>query len=122
VTRELVVAAVELAVWHGVFAPRGTPPVIVQKLSAALIGALKDPDLVKRFREISTEPMSATRLRRKPRSARSQARSTAGRRSSRRPANTRISHTSQAQRPIGLMLEQRAATLRHYRWHPLARG
>src|SRR4029077_20199885 len=32
----------ELAVWHGVFAPRGTPPAIVQKLSAALIGALKD--------------------------------------------------------------------------------
>jgi tripartite-type tricarboxylate transporter receptor subunit TctC len=49
----------ELAVWHGVFAPRGTPPAIVQKLSAALIGALKDPNLVKRFREISTEPMSA---------------------------------------------------------------
>jgi tripartite-type tricarboxylate transporter receptor subunit TctC len=49
----------ELAVWHGVFAPRGTHPAIVQKLSAALIGALKDPDLVKRFREISTEPMPA---------------------------------------------------------------
>jgi tripartite-type tricarboxylate transporter receptor subunit TctC len=49
----------ELAVWHGVFAPRGTPPAIVQKLSAVLISALKDPDLVKRFREISTEPMSA---------------------------------------------------------------
>jgi putative tricarboxylic transport membrane protein len=42
-----------------VFAPRGTPPAIVQRLSAALIGALKDPDLVKRFREISTEPMPA---------------------------------------------------------------
>jgi len=49
----------ELAVWHGVFAPRGTPPAVVQKLSAALTGALKDPDLVKRFREISTEPMPA---------------------------------------------------------------
>ncbi|MEA2854763.1 MAG: hypothetical protein QOE02_4784, partial [Rhodospirillaceae bacterium] len=43
----------ELAVWHGVFAPRGTPPAIVKKLSVALIGALNDPDLVKRFREIS---------------------------------------------------------------------
>jgi tripartite-type tricarboxylate transporter receptor subunit TctC len=49
----------ELAVWHGVFAPRGTPPAIVEKLSMALIGALNDPDLVKRFREISTEPMPA---------------------------------------------------------------
>jgi putative tricarboxylic transport membrane protein len=32
----------ELAVWHGVFAPKGTPPAIVQKLSAALKGALKE--------------------------------------------------------------------------------
>jgi tripartite-type tricarboxylate transporter receptor subunit TctC len=47
----------ELAVWHGLFAPRGTPPVVVQKLSGALKAALKDPDLVKRFRDISTEPM-----------------------------------------------------------------
>jgi tripartite-type tricarboxylate transporter receptor subunit TctC len=51
----------ELAVWHGVFAPRGTPPAIVETLSRALIGALNDPDLVKRFREISTEPMPADR-------------------------------------------------------------
>jgi tripartite-type tricarboxylate transporter receptor subunit TctC len=47
----------ELAVWHGVFAPRGTPAPVVQKLAAALQAALKDPDLVKRFNEISTEPM-----------------------------------------------------------------
>jgi Tripartite tricarboxylate transporter family receptor len=83
----------ELAVWHGVSAPRGTPPVIMQKLSAALIGALKDPDLVKRFREISTDPMPADKATPQPRSARSQTRSTAGRRSSKRPANTWISYT-----------------------------
>jgi tripartite-type tricarboxylate transporter receptor subunit TctC len=47
----------ELGVWHGIFAPRGTPPAVVQKLSAALKSALKDPDLVKRFNDISTEPM-----------------------------------------------------------------
>jgi tripartite-type tricarboxylate transporter receptor subunit TctC len=51
----------ELAVWHGVFALRGTPLAIVEKLSVALIGALNDSDLVKRFREISTEPMPAER-------------------------------------------------------------
>jgi tripartite-type tricarboxylate transporter receptor subunit TctC len=51
----------ELAVWHGLFAPRGTPPVVVQKLSGALKAALKDPDLVKRFRDISTEPMPEDR-------------------------------------------------------------
>jgi tripartite-type tricarboxylate transporter receptor subunit TctC len=51
----------ELAVWHGVFAPKGTPPAIVQKLSVALKGALKDPELVKRFNDINTEPMSEDR-------------------------------------------------------------
>jgi hypothetical protein len=51
----------ELGVWHGVFAPKGTPPAIVDKLSAALKGALKDPDLVKRSHEINTEPMSQDR-------------------------------------------------------------
>jgi tripartite-type tricarboxylate transporter receptor subunit TctC len=51
----------ELAVWHGLFAPKGTPPAIVQKLSTALKAALKDPDLVKRFNDISTEPMTEDR-------------------------------------------------------------
>ncbi len=51
----------ELGVWHGVFAPRGTPPAVVQKLSAALRLALKDPELARRFGEISTEPMPDAR-------------------------------------------------------------
>jgi tripartite-type tricarboxylate transporter receptor subunit TctC len=33
------------------------PPAIVAKLSTALRTALKDPDLVKRFNDINTEPM-----------------------------------------------------------------
>ena len=51
----------ELGVWHGVFAPKGTPPAVVQKLSTALKAALKDPDLVKRFNDINTEPMPEDR-------------------------------------------------------------
>jgi putative tricarboxylic transport membrane protein len=51
----------ELAVWHGLFAPKGTPPAVVAKLSATLKAALKDPDLVKRFNDISTEPMTEAR-------------------------------------------------------------
>jgi len=47
----------ELGVWHGLFAPKGLPPAIVAKLSTALRTALKDPDLVKRFNDINTEPM-----------------------------------------------------------------
>jgi putative tricarboxylic transport membrane protein len=51
----------QLGVWHGVFAPKGTPPAIVLKLSAALKAALADPDLVKRFNDINTEPMTEDR-------------------------------------------------------------
>ena len=48
----------ELAVWHGVFAPKGTPSAVVQKLAGALKSALKDPALVRRFHEINTAPMT----------------------------------------------------------------
>jgi tripartite-type tricarboxylate transporter receptor subunit TctC len=51
----------EVAVWHGVFAPKGTPPAIVHKLSGALKAALTDPDLVKRFNDINTDPMPQER-------------------------------------------------------------
>jgi tripartite-type tricarboxylate transporter receptor subunit TctC len=47
-----------LGVWHGLYAPAGTPAPIMQKLSAALQGALKDPDLIKRFDLINTEPIA----------------------------------------------------------------
>lgn len=48
----------EVSAWHGIYAPKGTPDAIVQKLSQALQGALKDPDLVKRFGDINTDPVS----------------------------------------------------------------
>ena len=46
-------------VWHGLYAVAGTPVPIVQKLSGALQTALKDPDLIKRFDLINTEPIAA---------------------------------------------------------------
>ena len=51
----------EVGVWHGVFAPKGTPSAIVQRLSGALKAALTDPDLVKRFNDINTDPMPQER-------------------------------------------------------------
>ena len=47
----------EVGAWHGLYAPKGTPDAIVQKLSRALQDALKDPDLIKRFNDINTEPV-----------------------------------------------------------------
>jgi tripartite-type tricarboxylate transporter receptor subunit TctC len=51
----------ELGVWHGLFAPKGLPAAMVAKLSGALRTALKDPDLIKRFNDISTDPMADDR-------------------------------------------------------------
>lgn len=47
----------EVGAWHGIYAPKGTPDEVVQKLSKTLQESLRDPDLVKRFNEINTEPV-----------------------------------------------------------------
>lgn len=36
-----------VTIWHGLYAPKGTPKVITDKLNAALKLALKDPDFIK---------------------------------------------------------------------------
>ena len=48
----------EVGAWHGLYAPKGTPDDVVRKLSRTLQEALRDPDLVKRFNDINTEPVS----------------------------------------------------------------
>ena len=41
--------------WHGLWAPKGTPPDIVAKINAALVEALADPTLQKRCADIGQE-------------------------------------------------------------------
>ena len=36
---------IEVAIWHGLWAPKGTPPEIIAKLNAAAVAALKDPEI-----------------------------------------------------------------------------
>ena len=48
----------DLAVWHGIYAPKGTPKDVVAKLTAALQTALKDPKVIERFAALGTEPVS----------------------------------------------------------------
>nr|WP_297354320.1 tripartite tricarboxylate transporter substrate binding protein BugD [uncultured Caldimonas sp.] len=38
----------QVAIWHGLYAPKGTPKPVLDKLNAALKAALQDPDFVKR--------------------------------------------------------------------------
>jgi tripartite-type tricarboxylate transporter receptor subunit TctC len=45
----------ELSNWHGMYAPKGTPAAVVEKLNAALQKALNDTEIQKRFIDLGTE-------------------------------------------------------------------
>ncbi len=49
---EAGVRGLELAIWHGLFAPAGTPPAIVARLSQALQSALEAPGFVRQMAEM----------------------------------------------------------------------
>ena len=42
----------EVGIWHGLYAPKGTPKEAIDKLSAALQVAVKDPEVNKRFADL----------------------------------------------------------------------
>jgi tripartite-type tricarboxylate transporter receptor subunit TctC len=48
----------EMTVWHGLYAPAGTPKEILEKLSAALQVAVQDPKVVERFAQLGTAPVA----------------------------------------------------------------
>ena len=50
----------EVAPWFGVFMPAGTPKPIIDKMNAALIEAMKQPDVRARFQTIGAEPIGST--------------------------------------------------------------
>jgi tripartite-type tricarboxylate transporter receptor subunit TctC len=43
------------------YAPKGTPKPVVDRLVAGLRDALKDPAIIKRFADLGTEPVSAAK-------------------------------------------------------------
>jgi tripartite-type tricarboxylate transporter receptor subunit TctC len=47
-----------VSVWHAMYAPKGTPQPIIDKLSKALQEALKDPNLKQRFADLGSEPVA----------------------------------------------------------------
>ena len=53
----------EVAIWHGLYAPKGTPKPIVDKLASALQQALGDTLVKTRFAELGTEPVAVDRAR-----------------------------------------------------------
>ncbi len=46
--------------WFGIVAPRGVPTDVVNKLNAAFVAALNDPDTVRRIHALGGEPMPMT--------------------------------------------------------------
>ncbi|HEY9345234.1 MAG TPA: tripartite tricarboxylate transporter substrate-binding protein [Inquilinus sp.] len=48
----------KIGIWHGLYAPKGTPQPVVDKLEAALKGALQDPNVIARFADLGTEPVA----------------------------------------------------------------
>ncbi len=51
----------EVAIWHGVYLPRGTPAPIVARLNTALQAALRDPRVVARMNELGSPPEPVSR-------------------------------------------------------------
>jgi tripartite-type tricarboxylate transporter receptor subunit TctC len=49
----------EVSVWHGLYAPKGTPADVVERLSASLQAALADPGIAEKLGELGTAPSPA---------------------------------------------------------------
>ncbi len=49
----------EVSVWHGLYAPKGTPPEVIERLSASLQAALADPSIAEKLAELGTAPSPA---------------------------------------------------------------
>jgi len=52
----------EVTIWHGLYAPKGTPPEVLAKLNAALKTALKDPDFIKKQEGLGAVVVSDKRV------------------------------------------------------------
>jgi len=59
---EAGLANFEVVVWHGLYAPKGTPKPVVDRLNQSLKAALKDANVRQRFAELGTEPVADNRI------------------------------------------------------------
>jgi tripartite-type tricarboxylate transporter receptor subunit TctC len=50
----------EINTWNALLAPKGTPPVVVARLNAAIAQAMKSPDLIQRFEREGATPVTST--------------------------------------------------------------
>jgi tripartite-type tricarboxylate transporter receptor subunit TctC len=51
----------EVSIWHALYAPKGTPKPVIDKLTKGLQDALKDSTVKQRFADLGTEPVEQNR-------------------------------------------------------------
>ena len=51
----------EVSVWHGLYAPKSTPNLVINTLTKALQFSLKDDNVKQRFADLGTEPVAEKR-------------------------------------------------------------
>ncbi|TAJ32879.1 MAG: tripartite tricarboxylate transporter substrate binding protein BugD [Reyranella sp.] len=54
-TAEAGFPGIEVAIWHGLWAPKGTPRDIINRLNAAAVAALKDPEIRKKLEDLGQD-------------------------------------------------------------------
>jgi tripartite-type tricarboxylate transporter receptor subunit TctC len=54
-TAEAGFPGIEVAIWHGLWAPKGTPTEIIAKLNAAAVAALKDPEIRRKLEDLGQD-------------------------------------------------------------------
>ena len=54
-TAEAGFPGIEVAIWHGLWAPKGTPRDVINKLNAAAVAALKDPEIRKKLEDLGQD-------------------------------------------------------------------
>jgi tripartite-type tricarboxylate transporter receptor subunit TctC len=57
--RELGLEAMDVPVWHGYFAPAGTPRPVLERLHGGLVSLLRDPEFMAALRQQMMEPFPA---------------------------------------------------------------
>ncbi len=52
----------EVKVWHGMYAPKGTPPAVLEKVGVALRAAMQDPAVKQRLTDLSSDIVSPEKM------------------------------------------------------------
>ena len=60
--QEMGLKGFDLTIWHGLYAPKGTPPAVLKKVNDALKLALKDPDFLKKQDDLGAVVVTDNRM------------------------------------------------------------